>query len=150
MNDTVKIYNAYILPGKWRNFAGEKNRYNQNGLSVFNIRFSEEQGRELEDCGWPVKWDEPREEGDIPQPRLQISFRFDMYPPEIYQMNSNGDMERLSEDGISNLDWADIDYANLTLHGSHWEVNGKCGIKPYLKRMCVWIDEDDIFERHEG
>lgn len=150
MNDVVKIYNAYILPGGWRNFSGKKDRYNQNGNSFFNIRFSEEQARELEEAGWPVKWDEPFEEGDSPEPRLQVTFRFDMYPPEIYQMTSDDDTVRLGEDGIANLDWADISYANLTLRGSHWDVNGKHGIKPYLKRMCVWIDEDDIFERHEG
>jgi hypothetical protein len=140
----VTFENANIM---FRNFEGKEGAYNRAGDRNFAVVLDSETADRMLSDGWNVKVLDPREEGDSPTPYIPVSVRFDIMPPNIYMITSSGRV-RMGEDTVMMLDWANIENVDLIIRAYNWEVNGKSGVKAYLKSMYVTIEEDELEKKY--
>lgn len=127
----------------FRNFAGKEGMYNREGDRNFSVLLDDDVAEKMAKDGWNVKWLKPREEGDAEQAYLQVSVNFKGRPPQITMITSRG-RTNLGEDEVEMLDWADISNVDMIVNPYEWAVNGKSGIKAYLDKIFVTIEEDEL------
>ena len=144
VKDNIVIDNGRI---GFRNFSGNAGKFNPVGRRNFCVFFDQETGRILEEDGWNIRWLQPREEGDEPTAYLQVAVNYDNIPPKIVLVTSHG-KTILSEGTVNILDWAEIKKVDLTIRPYNWEMNGKNGVKAYVKNMYVTIEEDEFESRY--
>jgi hypothetical protein len=141
---TVTIEDAQLI---FKNFAGKEGQFNAAGNREFSVLLDPETATRMERDGWNIKYLKPREEGDEPVPYLPVSVSFKVRPPRIVMMSSTA-RTQLDEDSCEVLDWADIEKSDLIVTPYEWSVNGKTGIKAYLKSLFVMIAEDDLERKY--
>lgn len=134
---SLTMEDARIL---FRNFAGKEGQYNREGERSFCVILDEDIAEQMHRDGWNVKVLKSREEGDPEEPYLHVTVGFKGRPPMIVMLTSKG-RTTLSEDEVELLDWVDIAEVDLTVRPYTWSVNGKSGIKAYLKAIYVKIEE---------
>lgn len=139
----VTIENAQIM---FRNFAGEQTTHNAKGKRNFCVFIDDpETVNEMIADGWNIKFTKPRSEDEEPRAFLQVSVAFENYPPTIVAV-TNKAKKLIKEDIIHEFDGLDFEDISLVIRPYSWEVNGKTGVKAYLKAMKVKIYEDEIFK----
>lgn len=142
----LMIENAKIV---FRNFAGKEGMYNAEGDRNFCVLLDDDLAQKLVADGWNVKTLRAREEDDVPQPYIQVSVKYrgrngnSVRPPAITMITSKG-RTPLSEAECEILDWVDIANVDLIVRSFQWAVNGKTGIKAYLKSIYITIQEDAL------
>lgn len=142
----ISIENARIL---FRNFAGKESKFNAKGKRNFCLLLDNDVAEELKDVGWNVKYLNPRDPEDPPQAYIQVAVAFDNFPPNIWMITGNK-KTKLDEDTVSALDYAEIENIDIIVRPYTWEVNGKGGIKAYVKNMYVTIVENEFEKKYQG
>lgn len=131
------------------NFSGKEGKYNREGQRNFCVLLNDNQAEMLDRDGWNVKWLEPREEGDERQAYLPVAVRFDNVPPSITMiLPLMGKREVVTEDTVEMLDFVRYRQVDLIITPYNWEMNGKTGVKAYLKTMYVIVDEDPLMVKY--
>ena len=133
----------------FRNFSGEEQKYNRAGDRNFCVLLDPDLASVLKNDGWAVKFLKPRDEEESPQAYLQVKVSFDNIPPRVVLVTSRN-KKNLSEEDVGLLDWAELDHVDLIIRPYNWNVNGKTGIKAYLKTGYFTIAEDEFAARYEG
>lgn len=131
----------------FRNFEGKEDQFNSKGDRNFAVLLDPEMAETLAADGWNVKELRPREEGDLPQPYIPVSVRFDNFPPKIVMITSTA-RTVLTESTVEILDYSDIQTVDLIMTGYEWSVNDKSGTKAYLKTMFVTLEEDALERKY--
>lgn len=131
----------------FRNFQGKETKYNPKGRRNFCVFLEPDIAEEMAKEGWNIKYLVPRDEEETAQPYMQVAVNFSNMPPSIL-MISNGQRIQLDEDSVDILDWADIDTIDLILNPYEWEVGDKSGVKAYLKKMYVTIEDDPLAAKY--
>jgi len=133
----------------FRNFSGKPDEYNREGDRNFNVIIEDpDMAKRLADEGWNIKVRLPKEEGDEPLYRLPIKINLKgEYPPKIWLVTRKANT-LMTEETIGSLDYAEIKNVDMVITPYFWEVNGKKGIKAYLKNMYVTLEEDPFADKY--
>lgn len=138
---SIVIENARIT---FRNFSGAEGKYNRAGDRNFAVLLDPDIADEMAKDGWNVKYLKPRDEQEDPQAYIQVSVNFKgARPPKVVMVTSRG-KSALDESMVGILDWAEFTNVDLTLNPYEWEVNGKTGVKAYLKTIFATLFEDEL------
>lgn len=127
----------------FRNFKGAEGMYNREGDRNFAVLLDDDVAEDLNKDGWNVKWLRARDEEEDDQAYLSVSVNFKGRPPRVVMISSRGRTD-LDEESVEILDWVDISNVDLIINPYSWAVNGKTGIKAYLKSLFITIDEDEL------
>ena len=135
--NNIMIENARLI---FKNFSGEESKFNRGGNKNFCVVLDPDMAQDLADEGWNIKYLRPREEGEEPTPYIQVTVAYGNIPPKVI-MIAGRNKTPLDGFAISTLDYAEIKNVDLIIRPYHWEVNGKQGLKAYLKTMYVEIEQ---------
>lgn len=121
----------------FKNFEGREGPFNRKGDRSFAVFLDRQTAEAMAQDGWNVKFPKPIEgqvdpDADERDPYLQVTVSVENFPSTI-NIISNGVPTRLSGDECGMLDWAELQSVDLVIRPYQWEVNGKTGIKAYLK-----------------
>lgn len=131
----------------YRNFEGKEAPMNRKGDRNFCVILDEDTAQQMLQDEWNVKYTNPKEDGDIPRPYIQVTVRFDVRPPRIVLISSTG-RTAVTEDTVSSLDSFDFANVDLIARSYYWNFNGKEGYKAYLQTMFATIEEDELERRY--
>lgn len=143
----LSIENAKI---GFRNFSGRANTYNAEGQRNFCVFLEDEElAEKLAQDGWNVRFPKNRTEDDTRHPFIQVSVKFDPYPPNINMITASKGTVKLDEGNVSLLDDADIENVDIRIRPYNWTLqDGRSGVKAYVKDMYVTIQEDPFAAKY--
>lgn len=135
----------------FRNFSGKPGKYNKEGERSFVVFLEEDVARELEAREWNIKWPKPNDdilpEEDTRQPYFRVKVEFGDWPPKVVMLiNDNASL--LNEDRVGELDTAELSKIDLEINPYHWSVNGKTGVKAYLRAIYATVSTDGFAARY--
>lgn len=145
LQGNLELENVRLI---FRNFSGKETKFNRAGNRNFCVVIDDpETAQNLANDGWNIRALEPRDDDDAPTHYLNVAVSYNNFPPNVFLVTRNNKV-RLDEDTIGTLDDSDIASADLIIRPYNWEVNGKEGVKAYLKTAYITIEEDVFADKY--
>lgn len=145
--DNLIIEDAKII---FRNFEGREGDYNREGDRNFSVVIEDQ---DLADTlirdGWNLKPLKKHDPDDETVYHLKVTVNMGgNWPAKAFIVNRRGIPNRLDEDTVRRLDTAELDKVDIVINPSNWEVNGKTGVKAYLKDIYASLVEDELARKY--
>ena len=145
----VTLQNVSII---FRNFAGKVDQYNSQGARKFSVVLPPEVAVDMEKDGWNIKWPKVRPNSDDPDqdardPHIAVEASYKIFSPQVTLITGRR-RTNLMQTELDILDWADIINVDVVLQPSFYEMNGKSGVKAYLQKMFITIEEDVLDKKY--
>ena len=143
--NNINIEGATII---WKNFSGERNKFNP-GKRGFSVVIDDTvMADELRQEGWNVK-DRPLQEGaDDSEQEWTLPVKLNMNRYTQVWLIVGNHKTLLDEDTVSQLDVVDIVNCDISIRPYEWEMNGRTGIAAYVDSMYVTIRENKFAEKY--
>ena len=143
--NNINIEGANII---WKNFSGERDKFNpgKRGFSV--VIDDKEMADELKKEGWNIK-ERPLQEGADPSEQewtLPVKLNMNRYT-QVWLIVGNH-KTLLNEDTVAQLDVVDIVNCDISIRPYEWEMSGRTGITAYVDSMYVTIRENKFAEKY--
>lgn len=135
----------------FKNLKGKKDQYNKEGDRNFVVFLDLPFAEELSAEGWNVKFPgEPNEDGiNERDPYLAIAVKYGDYPPHAELVDPvNKNKIVLDEHSVEMVDTTTIIEADLEITPYHYTVNGRSGIKAYLKTGFFVMESSPFFAKY--
>lgn len=132
----------------FKNFAGRRDKFNDEGRRNFAIVLDRKQADELASQGYNVKSRPPRQEGDdeLFYLKLHVVFNTAGRPPRVVMVTSKN-QTRLDADIVDLLDDMDVERANVRFRGWEYDAENNPGKKSaYLQTLYAVVHEDPLAE----
>lgn len=148
--ETVMIEGASqtdILPGSFRNFRGEKRKFNDEGKRNFNLALNlpTEALDDLVAKGLKIKQLEAKDEYDEPLRFVKVNVALGgKYPPNLYLVSGNK-MKELTENELALLDGARFSNVDLIIRTYHKDEDSTT---LYLQKGYFTIEQDPISAKY--
>ena len=139
-----------IMPGPFRNFRGEKRKFNDEGKRNFNLRLDipVEALDELANMGLKIKEIAPRDDGeygDEPTRFAKVNVAYGgKFPPNLYLVTGKK-MKELTENELALLDAARFTNVDLIIRMYHKDENSTT---LYLNKGYFTIEQDPISAKY--
>lgn len=139
---------ADILPGQFRNFRGEKRKFNDEGKRNFNLALDipEEDLDDLAGTGLKIKELPANEEyNDAPVRFVKVNVAYGgQRPPQLFLV-SGKKLKELSENELALLDAARFTNVDLVIRTYHKDENSTT---LYLQKGYFTIEQDPISSKY--
>ena len=145
--DTIRFEDMDRDHIRFRNFSGKPDQFNPAGRREFTIIIDDpELVKVLRKDGWNVREREGREEGEMVY-SMKVGVNYNNIPPKIVRVCKAGQVP-MNEETVGQLDFDEIKTFDLEISPYNWEVNGKSGVKGYVKTMYVVVEEDPFADKY--
>ena len=143
--NNINIEGATII---WKNFSGERDRFNP-GKRGFSVVIDDAvMADELRQEGWNIK-ERPLQEGADPSEQewtLPVKLNMNRYT-QVWLIVGNH-KTLLDKNTIAQLDVVDIIDCDISIRPYEWEMSGRTGITAYVDSMYVTIRENKFAEKY--
>lgn len=143
--NNINIEGASII---WKNFSGERDRFNP-GKRGFSVVIDDAvMADELRNEGWNIK-ERPLQEGADPSEQewtLPVKLNMNRYT-QVWLIVGNH-KTLLDENTVAQLDVVDIIDCDISIRPYEWEMSGRTGITAYVDSLYVTIRENKFAEKY--
>lgn len=143
--NNINIEGATII---WKNFSGERDRFNP-GKRGFSVVIDDAvMADELRQEGWNIK-ERPLQEGADPSEQewtLPVKLNMNRYTQVWLIVGKHKTL--LDENAVAQLDVVDIIDCDISIRPYEWEMSGRTGITAYVDSMYVTIRENKFAEKY--
>ena len=143
--NNINIEGANII---WKNFSGERDRFNP-GKRGFSVVIDDAvMADELKQEGWNVK-ERPLQEGaDASEQEWTLPVKLNMNRYTQVWLIVGNHKTLLDENTVAQLDVVDIIDCDISIRPYEWEMSGRTGITAYVDSMYVTIRENKFAEKY--